>query len=201
MSGTLQLIGKRYNDVPWIKPWLYIVDSGMRDQAIAHDTVIKYIDYALEQQVDDWIEIDEGEAIIKTYIIAPHRTDISIRIMTEEMSSDSDLTASEIIDRKKTYFMNSNTYKEGDFGEKLDVKIGDNIWGSLLYIEQKDRYEIYQISFVTVKEGTIVHITFTTFSRTAPASANTAFAFSKHCFVSASILSFTISPLAGSTGI
>ncbi|MHA2386477.1 MAG: hypothetical protein ACXAEE_09745 [Candidatus Thorarchaeota archaeon] len=58
MSGTLQLIGERYNDVPWIKPWLYIVDSGVRDQVLAHDTVIKYIDCALEQQVDDWIEID-----------------------------------------------------------------------------------------------------------------------------------------------
>ncbi|MFW9816043.1 MAG: hypothetical protein ACFFEW_08960, partial [Candidatus Thorarchaeota archaeon] len=58
MSGTLQLIGEKYNDVPWIKPWLYIVDSGKRDQALAHDTVIRYIDCVLEQQVDDWIEID-----------------------------------------------------------------------------------------------------------------------------------------------
>jgi len=58
MSGTLQQIGERYNDVPWIKPWLYIVDSGKRDQALTHDTVIRYIDCALEQQVDDWIEID-----------------------------------------------------------------------------------------------------------------------------------------------
>jgi len=58
MSGTLQLIGEKYNDVPWIKPWLHIVDSGERDQALAHDTVIRQIDFALELPVDDWIEID-----------------------------------------------------------------------------------------------------------------------------------------------
>jgi tetratricopeptide (TPR) repeat protein len=58
MSGTLQLIGERYNDIPWIKPWLHIVDSGERDQVLAHDIVIKYIDSTLEHPVDDWIEID-----------------------------------------------------------------------------------------------------------------------------------------------
>ncbi|MBN2229405.1 MAG: hypothetical protein JW779_07395 [Candidatus Thorarchaeota archaeon] len=58
MSGNLQLIGEKYNDVPWIKPWLHIVDSGERDQVQAHDTVIKHIDCVLEHPVDDWIEAD-----------------------------------------------------------------------------------------------------------------------------------------------
>jgi tetratricopeptide (TPR) repeat protein len=76
MSGTLQMIGERYNEVPWIRPWLHIVDSGERDQALAHDTVIRYIDCALEQKVDDWIEI--GLHILHAFFHHPFGEVISL---------------------------------------------------------------------------------------------------------------------------
>ena len=58
MRGTVQLIAERYRDVLWIKPWVYVVDSGERDQALAHDAAIESIEKAREHSVDDWIEID-----------------------------------------------------------------------------------------------------------------------------------------------
>ena len=58
MRSTIVLLEEKYGDVPWIKPWLHVVDSGERDQALAHDTVTRYINEALETSVDDWIEAD-----------------------------------------------------------------------------------------------------------------------------------------------
>jgi len=58
MRSTVELLGERYGDVPYIKPWLHVVDSAERDQALSHDTVVESIDKALETSVDDWIEAE-----------------------------------------------------------------------------------------------------------------------------------------------
>ena len=58
MRSTIVLLEEKYRDVPWIKPWLYIVDSGVRDQKMAHDDVVELIEKAIEHSIEDWIEID-----------------------------------------------------------------------------------------------------------------------------------------------
>jgi len=58
MRGAIQQLGDKYGDIPFIKPWLYIVDSGERDQVIAHDEVVEYIETVIENSIEDWMEVD-----------------------------------------------------------------------------------------------------------------------------------------------
>jgi len=58
MRSTVKLLGERHGDVPYIKPWVHVVDSGERDQALAHDAAIESIEKAIENSLDDWVEID-----------------------------------------------------------------------------------------------------------------------------------------------
>jgi len=58
MKSSVDLLGKKYGDVLFIRPWLHVIDSAVKVQALAHDTVVESIDKALETGVDDWIEID-----------------------------------------------------------------------------------------------------------------------------------------------
>jgi len=82
----------------------------------------------------DWIEIESQDPIIvKSYIIKPDRNDISIMIMAEDMPSDSDLVVSEIIDSYKVGLMSNDLFKEGDYERKLNVEIGNNVWGILTF--------------------------------------------------------------------
>ena len=58
MRSTVKLLGEKYGDVPYIQPWVHVVDSGERDQALAHDAAIESIEKARDHSIDDWIEID-----------------------------------------------------------------------------------------------------------------------------------------------
>ncbi len=58
IRGTVMQLGEKYGDLPFIKPWLYIVDSGERDQVIAHDEVVEYIDKAIENSIEVWMEVN-----------------------------------------------------------------------------------------------------------------------------------------------
>jgi len=111
----------------------------------------------------DWIEIESQDPIIvKSYIIKPDRNDISIMIMAEDMPSDSDLVVSEIIDSYKVGLMSNDLFKEGDYERKLNVEIGNNVWGILTFRKKYDQFHIYHNSYITVKGNAIVYITFFT---------------------------------------
>ncbi len=58
MRGTVKLLVERHGDSPFIMPWMHVIDSGERDQALSHDTVVEYIEKSIECSVDDWIEAD-----------------------------------------------------------------------------------------------------------------------------------------------
>ena len=58
MRSTVKQLGERYGEIFFIRPWLHIIDSGQKDQALYHDAVIAAIDRAIETSVDNWIEVD-----------------------------------------------------------------------------------------------------------------------------------------------
>ena len=58
IRGEVKLLGDKYGNIPFIKPWLYVVDSAQRDQAIVHDVVVEHIEKAIEYSIEDWMEVD-----------------------------------------------------------------------------------------------------------------------------------------------
>ncbi len=58
MSDAVKQLGERYGEILFIRPWLHIIDSGQKVQALYHDTVIAAIDRAIETSVDNWIEVN-----------------------------------------------------------------------------------------------------------------------------------------------
>jgi len=58
IRGTVTLLGDKYGEIHFIKPWLYIVDSGERDQAMVHDVVVEHIEKAIGNSIEDWMEVD-----------------------------------------------------------------------------------------------------------------------------------------------
>ncbi|MBN1798592.1 MAG: hypothetical protein JW822_08435 [Spirochaetales bacterium] len=124
------------------------------------------IEIVADKPGSDWIEVDgQDPRIIKAYIIAPDRNDISIMIMMEEVTSSSNLVVSEIIDSYKSGLMSNDLFKEGDYEKKLDVKIGNNVWGILTFRRQYDQFYICHNSYLTVKGNAIISITFFTLTQ------------------------------------
>jgi tetratricopeptide (TPR) repeat protein len=58
MRSTAKLLGEKYGDVPYIQPWVYVVDSGERDQVLVHDVVVEHIEKAIEHSIENWMEVD-----------------------------------------------------------------------------------------------------------------------------------------------
>jgi hypothetical protein len=124
------------------------------------------IEIVADSPGDDWIEIQNDDPlIIKSYIIAPDRQDINIMIMAQDMPADSDLVISKIIDNYKIVLMNNDMFKEGDYEKKLNVKIGNNVWGVLTFRREFDQFYILHNSYLTVKGNTIVYVTFFALSK------------------------------------
>ena len=124
------------------------------------------IEIIVDKPGNDWIEIDsQSPKILKTYIIAPDRNDISVMIMTEEVKTNSDIPISQVIDGYKSGLMTNDLFKEGDYERKLDVKIGNYVWGVLTFRRQYDQFYICHNSYITVKENVIINITFFTLTQ------------------------------------
>jgi hypothetical protein len=58
MRSTVKQLGERYGEILFIRPWLHVIDSAEKVQALYHDTIVEAIDKAIETSVDNWIEVD-----------------------------------------------------------------------------------------------------------------------------------------------
>ena len=58
LEVQMKSIYEKYNNVDWIKPWVYYHGSLERDQVLQHDAVVQSIEAAIDSSLQDWIETE-----------------------------------------------------------------------------------------------------------------------------------------------
>ncbi|PNX50459.1 MAG: hypothetical protein BV458_13190, partial [Thermoplasmata archaeon M9B2D] len=58
IEETMNSIHEKYNDIVWIKPWVYFHGTLERDQVLQHDAVVQSIETAIVSSPQDWIETE-----------------------------------------------------------------------------------------------------------------------------------------------